>query len=157
MATNGGLFAIDGSAIEGFSAAMNRAPAVLKSEVGKGVNGVLSYGVVAARAGIHSVSGKLAGAIKILSPAAVTGVTITGAYGVRKSDVIYAMQREYGGTIRAKNAPFLVFQIDGRTIRVKQVTQTGSHYMSRSVDRIRPLFAPAISRAIERTIAASGV
>lgn len=157
MATNGGLFAIDGSAIEGFSAAMNHAPAVLKSEVGKGVNGVLSYGVVAARQGIHSRSGNLAGNIRILSPAAVTGVTITGAYGVRKDDVIYAFQRENGGVIRAKNGPYLVFQIDGRTIRVKQVTQTGSHYMRNSVEKIRPLFASAINRAIERTVAAIGV
>jgi len=40
------------------------------------------------------------------------------------SNKVYARQREYGGVIKAKNAPYLVFQLeDGTWIKTKQVYQ----------------------------------
>jgi hypothetical protein len=36
---------------------------------------------------------------------------------------VYAKQKEYGGVIKAKNAPYLVFQIDGQWVQIKQVYQ----------------------------------
>jgi HK97 gp10 family phage protein len=39
------------------------------------------------------------------------------------TDAIYAKQREYGGVITAKNAPYLVFQIDGHWVQTKSVYQ----------------------------------
>lgn len=39
------------------------------------------------------------------------------------TDLVYARQKEYGGVIKAKNAPYLVFQIDGQWVQVKQVYQ----------------------------------
>lgn len=44
------------------------------------------------------------------------------------TNLIYARQREYGGVIKAKNAPFLVFEIDGRIIRTKSVYQPATPY-----------------------------
>ena len=39
------------------------------------------------------------------------------------TDLVYAKQKEYGGVIKAKNAPYLVFQIDGQWVQIKQVYQ----------------------------------
>jgi hypothetical protein len=52
------------------------------------------------------------------TPAIVQGNKVIGEIG---SDVLYAPVHEYGKTIRAKNAPFLVFKIGNRVIRTKQV------------------------------------
>ena len=39
------------------------------------------------------------------------------------TNLIYARQREYGGIIRAKNAPYLVFKINGVWVHTKFVYQ----------------------------------
>ena len=41
--------------------------------------------------------------------------------GELSSDVIYAAIHEYGGIIRAKNAPYLKFKIGNRWVQVKKV------------------------------------
>lgn len=38
------------------------------------------------------------------------------------SSLIYAAIQEYGATIRARRAPYLVFQVGGQWVRVRQVT-----------------------------------
>jgi HK97 gp10 family phage protein len=58
--------------------------------------------------------------------------------GATGTDVIYAAQREFGGTITAKNAPYLVFKTeDGRLVRVRSVTQTAKPYMRPALDSKR--------------------
>jgi len=47
------------------------------------------------------------------------GNRVTGYIG---SDAPYAGVHEYGKLIRAKNAPFLVFKVRGKTVRTKEVT-----------------------------------
>jgi phage gpG-like protein len=49
----------------------------------------------------------------------VQGNKVIGYVG---SDAPYAGVHEYGAVISAKNAPFLVFKVLGKTIRTKQVT-----------------------------------
>ena len=49
----------------------------------------------------------------------VRGNTVTGTIG---SDVLYAPVHEYGAVIHARNKPYLVFKIRGKTIRAKSVT-----------------------------------
>lgn len=39
------------------------------------------------------------------------------------TDLIYAKQREYGGIIKAKNGPYLIFQIDGHWVQTESVYQ----------------------------------
>lgn len=39
------------------------------------------------------------------------------------TDNIAAKQHEFGGIIKAKNGPYLVFQIDGKWVMTKQVSQ----------------------------------
>lgn len=51
------------------------------------------------------------------------------------TNVVYARQREYGGTIRARNAPFLVWQDeDGTWRRARAVTQEATPYLRPAVD-----------------------
>lgn len=51
------------------------------------------------------------------------------------TNVIYAKQREYGGTISTKNAPFLVWQdYDGNWHRARSVYQAATPYMRPAID-----------------------
>jgi len=45
------------------------------------------------------------------------------------TNVEYAAIQEFGGEIRAKNAPYLTFKIDGHWVRVKQVKIGGKFYL----------------------------
>lgn len=50
------------------------------------------------------------------------------------SSVVYGPIQEYGGTITAKRAPFLVFQVGGQWVRVKSVTIPGRPHWRPAVD-----------------------
>lgn len=52
------------------------------------------------------------------------------------TDLIYAWQREEGGTIEGN--PYLVFQVKGRWVKVRSVYQEGSHYMAKTMVPLRP-------------------
>lgn len=71
------------------------------------------------------------------------------AYG---TGLIYAWMREKGGVIVGN--PWLVFQVAGRWVKVHQVNQSGSHYMQKSANALRPklrgFFATAVRRAMGR-------
>jgi len=62
-------------------------------------------------------------------------------FGVNLGTIPYARIREFGGTIRAKNKPFLVFKINGQWIRKRQVIQRGANggkgYLRPSMERMR--------------------
>jgi hypothetical protein len=66
--------------------------------------------------------------------------------------VIYGRFRDLGGTIHAKNGPYLKFQIDGNWVQVESVTQTGSFYMEKALDdlegAIEGIFATAWSEVM---------
>lgn len=72
----------------------------------------------------------------ILRSSIHTEVTSTGTSAKAEigTDVPYAAQREFGGTITAKNAPFLAFRINGRWVRVRSVTQKATPYLRPSFD-----------------------
>lgn len=52
------------------------------------------------------------------------------------TNLIYAAIHEYGGIIRAKNAPFLVFFYNGQWYRKKQVTIPQRAYLRPSIDEL---------------------
>ena len=146
---------IDASQITQFSAVMARAPQKLGQEVAKEINTGAKLGETAAKGNINSRSGRLAGSIKTRQLASAG--SLSASYGTSKGEVIYAMQREYGGIIRAKNAKFLVFRgSNGGMVAVKQVSQKGSHYMARSLDQIRGRVMHGIAGAVQRVIASLG-
>lgn len=65
--------------------------------------------------------------------------------------VIYAAIHEFGGVIKAKVAPYLVFQIDGKWIRTKSVIIPARPYLRPAVDE----HLGDIKEAIEATLARS--
>jgi len=51
------------------------------------------------------------------------------------TDKVQAKQLEFGGVIEAKNAPYLVFQVDGHWVQVKQVYQPGHPHFRPPLDQ----------------------
>ena len=75
-------------------------------------------------------TGNLLGSINT-KPTAVKKNSVTVATG---TNVIYAAIHEFGGTIKAKNAKALVFEIDGEIKMVKSVYIPPRPYMRPAVD-----------------------
>lgn len=137
---------VDVSEVDAFGAKM--ASVTLGNELAKAVNASAVRGVGLAAGFAPVDTGALRGNIRILKSASAGG--LTAEYG---TDLVYSFMREYGGTITARNAPYLVFQIGGRWVRVKSVTQTGTRYMGRSRDALEPLFRQALADALQRALA----
>lgn len=91
-------------------------------------------------------TGVLRGSIHIIDGASAAG----GSYGIEGLE--YAWQREEGGTIYPRNGKYLVFEWKGELIFAKKVTQSGSHYMQKSVDQLEPKVIPAYEKAVERVL-----
>lgn len=56
-------------------------------------------------------------------------------YAIAGTDNVAAKQHEFGGTIKAKNKPYLMFKIDGHWVKVKQVTQPAHPHASPTLDK----------------------
>ena len=54
-----------------------------------------------------------------------------------ETEDIRACQLEFGGTITAKNGPYLTFQIDGHWVRVHEVHQSGKPHFRPAIDEFR--------------------
>ena len=137
---------VDVAEIEGFAEAMAAAPGVLQAEMTEASDDLLTRGQGYARD--NAPKGEtlaLSDSIVILDGPNASG----GAYG---SDLIYAWQREEGGTIVPKKGQFLVFEIGGRLVFARSVTQEGSHYMQDSADQLEPEVEPRYGEAVERAL-----
>ena len=83
---------------------------------------------------------------KLLSPRAAEATIGT--------DLIYAGIQEFGGTIKAKNAPYLVFRTeDGRWHRVKSVTLPARPYMRPAFDTEKENAVAEIGSALKALLA----
>lgn len=62
-------------------------------------------------------------------------------FGVNLKSIPYARIREFGGVIRAKNKPYLVFKVNGQWRKVRRVIQSGANggkgYLRPSFERMR--------------------
>ena len=134
---------VDLGNLPGFVTAMGDAPARLDSEMQAARDVALMEGVGYAVDYAPKRSGALAGSITVLSQDGWGGRYGTGG-------LVYAWMREEGGTITGN--PWLVFQVDGRWVRVRSVTQSGSHYMARSAEslggRVDAIYGAAVDRAL---------
>lgn len=73
--------------------------------------------------------------------------------GATGTDVEYAAQREFGGVIEAKNAPYLVFRTaDGKLIRTKKVMQAATPYMRPAFDNKRNEAVDEVAEALNEQI-----
>ena len=136
---------IDASEITNFGTAMAAATGRLESELTTANAALLAEGVGYAQENAPVQDGALQGSIAIIDGPSAAG----GSYG---TSMEYAWQREEGGTIYPRNGKYLVFEIDGETIFATSVTQSGSHYMSKSVDQMEPKVLPAYEKAVERVM-----
>ena len=80
-----------------------------------------------------------------------SGNSIIGSVG---SDLKYAAIHEFGGVIKAKNAPYLTFPIDGGWARVKQVTIPERSYLRSTLEEKEPMILNIVQREIEKLIEA---
>lgn len=136
----------DASELIGFADAMGQAPDDLRNEMQLGSQVLLHEGIgYAQEEAPRGDSGNLAGSIRVLDGPSAEG----GAYG---SDLVYASQREEGGTIYPRNGDFLWFEIDGQLIRARKVEQEGSHYMQKSMERLEPRVEPVYQLSVDRVL-----
>ena len=61
----------------------------------------------------------------------------------------YARIQEFGGTIYARNKPYLVFRYKGKWHKKKSVTITGKHYLQRAIDETQTLTVEAMSDVLK--------
>ena len=135
-------FAIDvGADWHAFSTALNASPAVINRELLTANQVIIAEGIALGQDNAPRLDGVLADSIQPIG-------AVTAAGGEFGTSVIYANQREYGGTIMGN--PWLVFQVNGRWVKVRSVTQSGSFYMKRTFDELQPFAMIAWDRALER-------
>jgi len=144
---------IESGEITAFAQALNAVPDVLGREFANTANALALEGIGLAQGYTPVDTGTLRNAIRMLERASV-GTNVRASYGVSKADVVYALQREYGGTIRARNAPYLVFEVEpGHWIATEEVHQKGSQYMGRSKSDLEKKVGPAFAAAVQRALA----
>jgi phage gpG-like protein len=105
------------------------------------------------KSGLHSRSGLLRSSIKLrrfyqLSP----GGTAEAVIAAGNSRVPYARIHEYGGTIRAKNKPYLTFKIGNRWIRKKQVVIPARPYLGPAIEGVQERYQEHLSAAIKTIV-----
>lgn len=139
---------VDASELVGFGTAMAGNAGLLRSELSTGVRATATEGVGIAQDYAPVRDGNLRADIGLISASG-----LDAEFGPR--GIVYARMRERGGTIVGR--PWLVFQIDGRWVKVRSVTQKGSWYMRRTVDTLRPRFEAAMQAAVNRALAGMGL
>ncbi len=86
----------------------------------------------------------------------IVEVTPIFAAAIIGTDVEYAAQVEFGGTIKAKNAPYLVFKTrDGQWHKVKSVTQVPQPYLRPALDEHIEEVVAAMSETFKKLIEAA--
>ena len=74
--------------------------------------------------------------------------TGNGAEAIVRFQREYARIQEFGGTIHAKNKPYLVYQVNGHWRRSKSVTLEGKHYLERAINSENGLAVKAMGDVI---------
>lgn len=72
--------------------------------------------------------------------------------GIVGTNLVYAKQREYGGEIKAKNAPYLVFQVKGHWVRKKSVIQKATPFFAPAYQSTLEVAASIIKKEIDRVL-----
>jgi len=87
-------------------------------------------------------TGTLEGSISIAEFARKVGAGVHGGWGSK--DVRYALIHELGGRIVPRNAPALMFEVDGQFVRTQQVTIPARPYLRPAADATYPQLAANI-------------
>lgn len=136
-----------------FAAVMARASSLVITEMEHTVDRLTLVGESQAKKKVPVDTGHLRRSIAS-RPATNAGGVVTGSWGTA---TIYAKQVEFGGTIRARNAPYLVFMgKDGHLVSVKSVTQSGTPYMMPSKTHVERLMPGEFKRMMQRILGMIG-
>ena len=68
------------------------------------------------------------------------------------TNVVYARVHEFGAVIRAKNAPFLKFQVGGKWVQKKQVLAPARPFMRPALIRNRGHIQAALATAVRMAV-----
>lgn len=77
-----------------------------------------------------------------------SSATGNGAEAVVRFRMVYSRIQEFGGTITARNKPYLVYQVKGHWRKSKSVKITGKHYLSRAINSEKGLAVKAMSDVV---------
>lgn len=136
------MLRIDAAEITVFADALASGSAGMQAALQQANQAIVAEGVGIAQGLAPRDDGVLADSIQPMG-----GVTAEG--GEFGTSLIYAWMREEGGTIYGN--PWLVFPgRHGGLVRVRQVTQSGTQYMRRTVAQLEPFAMVAWGKAIER-------
>lgn len=143
------MLTVDAGELTGFANAMKAAPGMLQSGLRAATQGLVATGVAMAQDNAPRMDGVLANSIQPIS-SGMDG--LSGEFG---TSLVYAWQREMGGTIYPKKGKYLVFTgRDGQLVFARSVTQSGSFYMQRTANQLRPLVFITYAQAVDRVLAA---
>jgi HK97 gp10 family phage protein len=114
--------------------------------------------VKAAVAGAEQISGRAKDNAPVLTGALRNSAIVEGRNqdGQSVAEIIfgrglsYAKIQEFGGTITAKNSPFLVFRYKGQWMRKKSVTINGKHYLGNAIEQEKGSAVDAMSDVVRR-------
>jgi phage gpG-like protein len=91
------------------------------------------------------VSGRLRGSVRA-TPTRASTFSVTSQIG---TNVEYAGVHEHGATIKAKNKPYLRFNVGGRWVQKKSVTIPARRWLSTGIQERESNYSAALSKAIE--------
>lgn len=138
------MITVDAAELIAFGRAAAAAPDRMRQELVITTQALGAEGVAMAQENAPIMDGALRNSIQIIR---------SGELDVEfGTSLIYANQREYGGTIRPKKGKYLWFRVGGKLVRARQVTQRGSFYMRRTVSQLQPVVFLAYQRAVNRVI-----
>jgi phage gpG-like protein len=103
------------------------------------------------KSGLNNRTGALKASIKLASFTQFSpnsGATAVITAGNQK--VPYGAIHEYGGVIRPKAGQYLTFQVNGRWVRVRQVTIPARPYLKPAYEEVTPKFNEYLQDAIDR-------
>lgn len=72
--------------------------------------------------------------------------------GIIGINLVYARQREFGGTIVPRNAKALVFKVNGHWVRTQRVVQKGKPYFKPAYDETLKAASEIIQKELDRII-----
>lgn len=72
------------------------------------------------------------------------------------TDLVYAAQVEFGGTIVPKKGKFLVFEVDGETVFARSVTQVARPYLRPAFDEKKDAAEKEVGRALRMLVERAG-
>ena len=76
----------------------------------------------------YAAKGALSNAVSVDGPIPIAGGVKSDIFMAQDRTRIYQRIHEYGGIIKARNKPYLVFRVQGRWVRTKQVTIRPKRY-----------------------------